>query len=137
MQPTATKVIGRRSGNRVKTYIFSLPSVGAGLTGAQQEMEGLPKVGTIKGINCACASLDFDLSIRDKTGVSADTVNEIFKTVGENKHYLETEATLSVPYANMDATQKGSLYAIVKNDDGVNATGSITLELTIEIPEAV
>ncbi len=137
MDPTNVKECGYRAHNRMVQYLFTLTSVDASDTGLEEELAGLPKQGMIKGINCSCASTDFDLSIRNKTGVSADTNNEIFQTEGENLHYNETEATLVVPYVNRDTTQKGSLYAIVKNDDAVNATGDITLELTVEILESI
>lgn len=126
---------GYNRGNRLALYEYTLPDVGESASGAEQILGNFPLTGIITHIKVSCASLDFDLALFNKTGGVADTVDEIFRTETESKSYDENE--LDLEYRNADTTLTSALYAKVKNDDGVNHTGSITLEIYVEIMETV
>ncbi len=117
---------------RLNLHQFTLTSVPLSQTGSEEEITGLPKVGTIKQVKITSPlSTDFDVTIFNKTGASANTNNVVLKIEGINLHYDETD--LDISFRNADTTVKGSLYCIVKNDDGGNATGAITVELFVDV----
>ena len=117
---------------RLNLYQFTLASVPLSQTGSEEEITAIPMMGTIKQVKIASpTSTDFDVTIFNKTGASANTNNVVLKIEGINLHYDEAE--LDITYRNADTTIESSLYCIVKNDDGGNATGAITVELFIDI----
>lgn len=127
--------LGYNGNNRIQLYQYTMTSVALSSTGSEETLANLPSVGIIKQIKASCASTDFDLSIKNKSGGSADTVNEIFRCETNNKHYDESD--LNINYKNADTTLTTSLYAKVKNDDGSNATGSISLEIFVEVLDSI
>ncbi|OPY03576.1 MAG: hypothetical protein A4E60_00241 [Syntrophorhabdus sp. PtaB.Bin047] len=128
--------IGHNGANtRLILYKFSLTSVGTSATGAEQKLSGMATKGTIKQIRAYSSSDDFDISIRNKTGVSAGTINEILAIEGIDNRY-DTYG-LDINYRNADAAIEGSLYAVVKNDDSSHATGTIYLELYVEVLDTI
>ena len=128
--------IGHNGANtRLILYKFSLTSVGTSATGAEQKLSGIASQGTIKQVRAYSASEDFDVSIRNKTGVSAGTINEIFSVQGINKKY-DTYG-FDINYRNADTVKETSLYAVVKNDDSAHATGTVYVELFVEVLDTI
>jgi hypothetical protein len=130
--PDATLVSkGFIGGGRVKQYRFSYATVLAGQTSAEIKLNLDVKYGSMVGIGVVCpTSVDFDFSLRQKTGVTPPDNDEIIKveniTPGSYKEFF------SIPFKNMDAAVIDALYLKVTNTDAVNATGVIAIELLIE-----
>lgn len=110
---------------------FTLSSVAASGTGSEEtlNLSGYSK-GIIKNLRIASSSTNYKISIRNKTGASADTINEILVYSAINKD--TSDDTLSLFFENQDTTVVSKLYAIITNSDGTNATGSLSLEIGIE-----
>lgn len=133
MALTPTMVVIGKSGHHTKIvqYKYTLSNVGISDTGSEEILSRIEGKGRIIQVKTTGASTDFDLSIRNKTGASAGSNNEIFQVTGINLHY--DESGMDVHYANADTTYVNKLYTVVKNDDGGNATGPIALELFVEV----
>lgn len=113
---------------------YQLPSVAGGATGTSQT---LALSGYYKGIirNLSIASDDstsFQLKLYNKSDTIADSINEILKYTNINKHHVDD--TLNLFFANDDTTTplQHQIYAIVVNDPGSAATGTMDLEIGIE-----
>ena len=124
--------MGRNSitnyGSRFDVYNFTLATVAAGATSSEYELDISPlKQGNLIGASIVCASTNYTLSIRRKTGVAVPSIDEIVKITDINLDYMNVD--LALPFKNMDATQLERLYTIITNVDSSNATGDITLEL--------
>lgn len=109
---------------------FTLNNVAISSTGAEELINIGCWQGAIQGIIVACASTDFDISIRNKVGQAASSIYEILSYAGSNLR-LEN-SNIRRDFQNRDDPQEQRLYVVIKNDDATNATGSIELELAIE-----
>jgi len=129
---TPMRAILGRSGHhtRIVQYKYTLTSVALSSQGSEEILDAIEGKGRIIAVKATSLSTDFDLSIRDKTGASGSTNNEIFAVNAINLNY--DEADMNVYYRNADTTYANKLYVVIKNDDGSNATGPIALELFVE-----
>lgn len=126
---TPTISMHDKHGQRQYIYEYALPSVPVSTTSGKLKLDQLPKHGRIDQINISCESTDFDISIRDKAAATEDTVNEILDYDTINKSYEKTGIDLE--YDNADSPTVNALYCVIKNDDGGDATGAITLKLHV------
>ena len=83
--------------------------------------------GKLIGVRVACESEDFDVSIRTDPGVTRPSIREILRDEDEDERYDGT--TLGIYYWN--AEREDYLYLVITNNDAVNPTGEIHIELII------
>ena len=86
--------------------------------------------------NADSTSTDFDISILTKNDIDAlDTMYEVFKYTGANLSVVDSDLG-NLLIGNHDSeidSRKNKLYVFIKNDDAVNGTGDIRLELGLLI----
>jgi hypothetical protein len=73
------------------------------------------------------SSTDFDVSIREKSGITPPSVYEILKREDNNLNW--GESGIVVPFNNADSSSY--LYMKITNTDVTNSTGTVTLALHI------
>jgi hypothetical protein len=113
----------------LKHYRFTIPSILAGATSAEYSFE-IPRKGILFGFGIvAPTSVDFDLTIRQKTGITFPDQDFILALENINKQFKEY--WLAIPYFNNDATEINKLYCIIVNTDAAHASGIFQVELTI------
>lgn len=138
--PVATHAF--HSAGQEVSYQFTAPSVAAGggvsddirmaLYEAQtiNDAESLINQGgegKLIGVRVACDSGGFDVSIRTDYDVTPPSVREILRVVDNDERYDGT--TLGIYYRNPDG--EDYLYLVVTNNDAVNPTGVLNIELII------
>ena len=81
----------------------------------------------LKELDVSCSSTDFDISLRTSAGASANSSDEKLKVTSENLHYYETDL-------NITLVTRGTpyIYLVITNNDAVNATGTITIDLVLQ-----
>ncbi len=86
----------------------------------------------IKAVSISCSSTDFDTSLRTKGGAAVNTVDEVYQRTASNLDFSDTG--LWIPFGNQDgaAHKIPYIYLVITNDDAGNATGTITIEITVE-----
>lgn len=117
--------------NRTKLYLFTIDSVGASSTsgGFSINLKNI-KTGSISGIRIVCNSTDYDLDLFEKASCTYPSVYEILRIEDINLEHAENE--LNASFYNRETTQVAYLYGIITNNDTINATGEISLQLDIE-----
>jgi len=113
-----------RVNNNITSYLFTIDSIAA-TESAEIELPTSLK-GVITGLRVVSDSVDFDVSIRTDTGVTAPSVQEVLKVEDINLSYNEVE--LFIPYIC-----EVQLYALITNTDASHATGEFQLEILASI----
>lgn len=110
---------------------FSLTSVGTSATGSEETLAlaGYSD-GIIKNIGIASDSTNYKISIYDKTGASADSINEL--AVYSAINLTVSDDGLNLFFANNDTVVASKLYAVIINSDATTATGTTTLNIGLE-----
>lgn len=112
----------------VKHYRFTIPSILATATSAEYGVE-VPRKGILVGFGIvAPTSVDFDFTLRQRTGVTFPDQDVILYEVNNNLQYKET---LFIPYFNNDTTIINKLYLEIVNTDGAHPSGIFQVELSI------
>lgn len=113
----------------VKHYRFTIPSIIAGATSAEYGLE-VPRKGHLVSFGIvAPTSVDFDFTLRQKTGITYPNQDIILEVENINKQYKEF--LFCIPYFNNDTTETNKLYIIIVNTDAINASGVFQVELGI------
>jgi len=93
-------------------------------------------MGYLTNVRVSSHSQDFDISILTRDDANAiDTIDEIYSATAINKDYSDAidppEPFINNNYTNTTFNPKNYpvLYVRIKNDDAVNATGVIRLQL--------
>ena len=119
------------SGDRTQQWLecyFSLPTVLAGATSDTIRFLLSPFV-HLQSLKVSCDSVDYDLSFRNRNGITVPSVHEIFKVTNINLSHYDND--VRVPSINSDSPQEGYLYLVITNTDAVNPTGLIQIQITI------
>lgn len=117
--------------------IFSLPLFSKNLTNAylhphQSNLEGEAYGVELLQYVIDCESTDFDLKILNFGDVSKeDSVNQVYQSLNVNSY--EAANDVNVLFLNQDDPQTNNLYALINNNDGSNATGTIEIQLAYTI----
>lgn len=113
---------------------WTIPSVGGSSTSEEHTIDVGVQEGLIKAVRAVAtgtvpSGIDFDVSIRTKTGIDP-TVNkdndEIYVTQNVNNELRDN--AIEVYFANNDSTVTKNLYVVVTNNDA-SATTDIDLDL--------
>ena len=107
---------------------FSLPTVLAGATSDTIRFLLSPFV-HLQSLKVSCDSVDYDLSFRNRNGITVPSVHEIFKVTNINLSHYDND--VRVPSINSDSPQEGYLYLVITNTDAVHPTGLIQIQITI------
>lgn len=90
----------------------------------------VPKRGVLKWIKVLCpTSLDFDFTLYGRTGVTYPDKDVHFYVTTCNVVYNLSE--FEIPYYNNDDVMANKLYFYLVNQDAINSTGVIIIELGI------
>lgn len=118
-----------RSAFQEASYQFTGPSVAAGGGVSDDIRMAIDQGGEGKliGVRVACDSEDFDISIRTEPDVTPPSVSEILRVIDNDERYDGT--TLGIYFWNPG--EEDYLYLVVVNNDAVNATGVLKIELVI------
>jgi len=119
------------SGDRTQQWLecyFSLPMVLAGATSDTIRFLFSPYV-YFHALKVSCNSVDYDLSFRNRNGITVPSVHEIFKVTNINLSHYDND--VRVPSINSDSPQEGYLYLVITNTDAVHPTGLIQIQITI------
>jgi len=118
-----------RSAFQEASYQFTGPSVAAGGGVSDDIRMAIDQGGEGKliGVRVACNSEDFDISVRTEPDVTPPSVREILRVIDNDERYDGT--TLGVFYWNPDG--EDYLYLVLTNNDALNATGALSIELII------
>ncbi len=126
----------RRIYERTDVSEFTLSSVGTNSTGSEETLELADDgqiaffSGILTGVNVACQSENFNVSIRSAARTFPNSLNEIYRYEGADSKFEVDENDVSVAWISGDTPRAGKLYMIVTNADGSNATGPISVRLT-------
>jgi len=113
----------------IKHYRFTIPSINAGATSAEYELE-VPRKGMLAGFGIvAPTSVDFDFTLRQKTGITDPDQDILLKVENTNKQYKEY--LFAIPYFNNDTIITNKLYIIIINTDAGHPSGIFQVELEI------
>lgn len=113
----------------IKHYRFTIPSILAGATSAEYGME-VPRKGHLVSFGIvAPTSVDFDITLRQKTGITEPDQDFLLKVEDINLQYKEF--LFMVPYFNNDTTETNKLYIVIVNTDMAHASGIFQVELGI------
>ena len=113
----------------IKHYRFTIPSINAGATSAEYGIE-VPRKGMLAGFGIvAPTSVDFDITLRQKTGITEPDQDFLLKVEDINLQYKEY--LFMVPYFNNDTVITNKLYLIIVNTDVVHASGIFQVEIQI------
>ena len=118
----------------VKRHITTMTNVAAGSTGNVEELIAEKRIG-IRQIEITCDSTDYDFMIYDRAAGGIDSKNMVYKITGINKVHRTTNFPSG--YLHVWNTLQDKIYAQVKNNDGANATGTITVKLFYEVSDAI
>ena len=108
-------------------YDFTVPSVGIGAVSDTIRFWMSPHL-FFGALKIVCDSTDYDLSFRDRNGVTLPTLHEILSIVNIDKYYYDNAIDLSI--INSDDPVTPYLYLVLKNNAGV-ATGLIRVKFRI------
>jgi len=89
--------------------------------------------GVLRGMAVSCDSTDFDVSLRTKSNGQVNSLDEIYRV--ENINQYRKDTGLEIGWMNGDSPLKGSLYLVLTNNDGANATGVVNAEVHTDIPK--
>jgi len=130
----------RRIFERTDVSEFTLSSIAANTTGYEEtltlaDLTTEPRAisffsGKLEGVNVACQSEDFDVSIRSATKTFPNSMQEIYRYEGADSKLEVDSNDVSVAWINGDTPRAGKLYMVVTNADLSNATGPISVRLT-------
>lgn len=123
MNATTSKVSGS-----LKILRFDIPNVAKSTETADIVLslsDYKKEIGYISAVNVICASEDFDISLREESGVTRPSIKERYRV--EEIELFDYE-----PNANAEFINSGSLYCTITNDDASNDTGVISLEITLQ-----
>lgn len=108
-------------------YAFTIPSIGAGAVSDTIRFLLAPQF-FFGALKIVCGSIDFDLSFRDREGVTIPTLHEVLSIVNINKYFYDNAIDISI--INDDGPVTPYLYLVITNNAGV-ATGLIGVRLRI------
>ena len=83
--------------------------------------------GILKGLTFVCSSTNFDIHIGQKENFVLEGIDEIYKSEGINLK-LQVD-NLSRGWISGDEPKSSNLYVVIHNNDGVNATGSVKIQM--------
>ena len=111
------------------SYQFTGPSVAAGGGVSDDIRMAIDQGGEGKliGVRVACNSEDFDISIRTLHSVTPPSVREILRVIDNDERYDGMD--LGIYY--WTPGEEDYLYIAVTNNDVVNPTGPLSIELII------
>lgn len=113
----------------VKFYRFTIPSIAAGATSDEYSIE-VPRKGMLVSLGIiAPTSVDFDFTLRQKTGITYPDQDIFFAAEDINKQYKDY--IFGLPYFNNDTPITNKLYIVIVNTDAINVSGIFQLELAI------
>jgi len=120
-----------------KVFTYSFPSVGISATSSEivfttppEEDVALPNEGIISSIRVACASTDYDFSLRETPSLVLPHVDEFYNSTGNNGSIVTSN--LGLIWTNEETIEVNKFYGILKNNDGSNATGLITFKFIMK-----
>jgi len=83
--------------------------------------------GVIFGVRIACSSGNYAISLRTSPDLTLPSIEEVYRYILINERHSENG--LDIWYFN--PVPEEYLYVVITNSDGVNATGTVHLELVI------
>lgn len=87
--------------------------------------------GILRGVSVDCDSTDFDVSLRTKSNGQANRVSEVYSITGVNLYNSDDD--LHQGWINEDSPIQSKLYMVLVNNDGANATGTVTIKIVSDI----
>lgn len=124
----ATFVSKKKYTNNSIRSIYQISSVSTVTTSDEVRIPTSRASGTVFGLQVVTlASTDFDVSLREKSGVTPPTVYEILKREDNNLNW--GESGIAIPFTNAD--NEDYLYFKLTNNDTSNVSGTVTLSLFI------
>lgn len=127
MAATPATVVDFKRVNDFKIFRYSALTIDAG--GNRQLSIAIPRRGTFEGICVTVAtSLDFNVQVAQKVDVAIPDKDILYRVETVTSKMLRV-TDLGIPYYNNDTTPVDKLYVTIENDDGVNATGAIAIEV--------
>lgn len=130
IEPTIISSDAYRSAQRLKSWIYEIPSVGVLGTSDEIQLQVGVKEGSIAVVRISCDSEDYKLSVRSKPGVIVPTIYEILNVVNIDKSYNEVYNPKIIFSNGEEPAEQANLYAVITNNDTV-VTGAIMMELII------
>lgn len=128
MAATPATVVDFKRINDFKVFRFSALTIAAG--GNRQLSVAIPRRGSLDGICVICpSSVDFNVIVAQKEDITPPDKDVLYRMETVTTGMLRATG-LEIPYYNNDTTQVDKLYVTVQNDDAVNATGAISIEIT-------
>lgn len=121
----ATIVSTTKFTNQSLERVFSISSVATITTSAEYGLPIEKTVGNIWSYSIGCSSTDFDVILKEQSGVGNYSPYEILRREDNNLGYGESGVV--VPFNT--ATEK--LYVTIINNDATNATGVISIKLRV------
>ena len=97
---------------------------------------GVPRKGNFLGMKVNCpTSVQFTLSLAQKDGLSGVGNDIIIPTCSNQNVQYNVIQTLPIPYFNNEVVPASRLLLTINNTDAGHATGTITIDLLVNLPE--
>lgn len=127
MAATLATVVDFKRVNDYKIFRFSALTILA--SGNRQLSVAVPRRGTLHGICVTVAtSVDFNVQVAQKVDIAVPNQDVLYRVETVITKQLRVY-NLAIPYYNNDTAQADKLYITIENDDAVNATGAIAIEV--------
>lgn len=130
INPTVISVDSYRSAQRLKSWVFEIPSIPIGGTSDEIRLNIGETEGAIAAVRIVCASTDYDLSVRVKPSIVLPSIYEVLNVVDIDGSYNEVYEPKIIFSNGEEPAEQASIYAVIKNNDTV-MTGAIMMELII------
>ena len=121
---------------RITEYVYSGPTATHGVAASTTQDFSITVpwyYGRLIRVRFESSSTDADIWIANVTGSSSATdIEVLWAYQGCNLGCASSSDMLPIEYINADTTVAKTLYFIIKNDDGSNATGDWELQLTFQ-----
>jgi len=85
------------------------------------------QTGILRGMTFVCSSTNFDVHVGQKENFVLEGIDEIYKSEGNNLK-VQTDS-LSRGWISGDDPKTSNLYVVIHNNDGVNATGVVQIQM--------
>ncbi len=119
-------------------YKYFVPTVTPSTTGPVQELQ-IPTELILVNIIIKCSSTNFDFHFFNRKNTAINSPYNIFSQSGLNIEYnIETSAVVVTEhhsflvFKNQDDLIQPLIYFQVKNNDAINATGIISLDIGVQ-----
>lgn len=118
-----------KSIERHKSLRYSIPDIPASTTSDIIRLLNIKKEGKINIIRIGCSSTDYSISLRTMQNVVLPSIDEIFQVTAINQRW--DAVNQNILYSNHDNPEQEALYCVITNNDGVNGTGNVDLEIIL------